>query len=154
MKKIFTILSLLTFPIIAFWDLLPEPDILIDKEDWIEKLEETNPEAGNIIVENENINEENLDSNYNRNEDIEEVNDNFDPLQYIGFGFCNEGLDNITKSINAWVMQWEPFDICAVRENQSDRDIYIQPELVYTTISDIWEDVCWIDTWISKFLTS
>ena len=159
MKKIFAFLVILLLPLITFWDLLPEPDILnIDDALIADNNEQENTDA-NLDISNEispdldnknddsenNISEQYDDEVMNWDENIYE-DDDFDPLAWLYFWFCDQWLDNPTRSYNwAW-NQGEPFKMCAVIYNDSNRDITVQMDLTDAVVDENdWTNSCTLD---------
>lgn len=66
-------------------------------------------------------------------------------LQLINFWFCNESIEAPTKSINAAVEQWKPFEICAIWNNNSNQDLKLTVDIWYATYTTQWDKTCWKD---------
>jgi len=161
MKKLFAALAFFILPLIAFWDLLPEPSVLIENEDNIEDIYNSMEDTLDIVSENSEIEEINLDNEENSIEEndfdgeIDDEKDDFDPLKWLYFGFCDQWLESPTRSYNGAWTQWEPFKMCAVIYNGSDRDITVQVDLTNAIVDENdWTNSCTLDYSFWDFLTS
>lgn len=73
-------------------------------------------------------------------------------LGLLWFWFCNDGLDNVTKSLNAAVEQWKPFKVCAVRKNNSTSDLELTIDLPFATYTPQWDKTCGKDLTFENFI--
>ena len=163
MKNLFALLSFFVLPFIAFWDVLPEPNILTDDEEIV--IIENNDNLENI-TETINYAEYEKEGEFIQDEETEEETEEeseeyFDNngftdwwMWMIAYGFCNEGLENITDSLNAAITQQEPFTVCFLLENYADIDLSIQASLVSTVPDDQWGSACWLSEDFQNFMSS
>lgn len=147
MKNLFALLSFFILPFMAFWDLLPEPETLISDENLIIDEDTTDIK----VIEESDLNNTAINEADVLNENEEE----FDPLRRIYFWFCDQWLEDSTRSYEwAWE-QWKPFKMCALFYNYSDRDITLKVDLTNAAIDDTdWMDICTLDFSFWNFLTS
>lgn len=137
MKKILYLLSVLLLPLVSFADLLPEPDTLqwvVDGEETVvnnEILWDDVDDANETSTENENSL---LESNVTATEKIEneELHEIWADwwLTWVSFWYCNEGLDNLSETLNYAVNQWTPFKVCFLMSNSANQDIKVRIRLV------------------------
>lgn len=165
MKKLIYLLFLF-LPFFVFADILPEPSKNSNNE--IEIIDEEiigdNDAFGKVSITGYNWNELNNNGieieeieEIEENEEIEEIDINWFTdwwMSMLAYWFCNEWFDNVTDSLNAAITQQTPFKVCFIWENYADVDLTIEASLVSTTQSDLWNDVCWLDTGFQSFLTS
>jgi len=149
MKKLFTILSVLLIPFMAFGDVLPEPDIFYTDTDQDENILDIDENTLDIVdtttqeedVVNQYTNEITIDNSW-KVTNSENINTskwtNLEGLAAIDFWFCNEWTDNLSSNLNYAVNVWQPFKVCAFFHNKSNKDITIHIDIVDWATSAQW----------------
>lgn len=153
MKKLFTILSVLLIPFMAFGDVLPEPDIFYTDTDQDENILDIDENTLDIVdtttqegdVVNQYTNEITIDNSW-KVTNSENINTskwtNLEGLAAIDFWFCNEWTDNLSSNLNYAVNVWQPFKVCALFHNKSNKDITIHIDIVDWATSAQWSKTC------------
>jgi len=73
-------------------------------------------------------------------------------LGLLWFWFCNDGLDTVTKSINAAIEQWKSFKVCTVRKNNSTSDLELTIDMPFATYTAQWDKTCGKDLTFENFI--
>lgn len=160
MKKILIILSILLIPFVTLWDLLPEPNIIKNNE-WIsstgvsmivENIEDIDLNNGSEILDESDLGISKANNSLESSSGMPKLQDW--GLGDLHFWFCNEWIETFTASLNAWVQQWEPFKVCVIWVNPSNKDISINAWVVSTEFDNMWDITCNTDDIFQWFITS
>lgn len=78
-----------------------------------------------------------------------------DAIWAIDFWFCNDWVNNTSKTLSAATTEWKPFTMCLKFTNTSDKDMEIKANFV--TADLVWEEQwksCTLDTSIESSITN
>lgn len=131
-------MSVLLIPFVSFWQNIIQNEISLS---WIQT--EANLETTSTTTE--------LSGTQVTEPVLEDIGED-DWLWLLSFGFCNEGLDTVTKSINATVEQWKPFKVCTVRKNNSTSDLEITIDMPFAIYTAQWDKTCGKDLTFEGFI--
>lgn len=133
-----------------------ENEYIDEENDWlnlegISVISQQNDESSELeLYDEDDENKENDEYMVNNwsltREDISEM------LWSISISFCNDWVENKTKSLNAVLTEWSPFTTCVVVSNLSKRDITVNLEF-----SDAWPDqfgtpICYASVWFTDYV--
>lgn len=135
MKKLL-LLSILLIPFVSFW------------QDITKNQSEVLKEESKWTIVQENINWSWVEESNTKLSEIWADGG----LWLLWFGFCNEWIEEPTKTINAAVEQWKPFKVCAVRQNNSSSDIEINVAFPLVEYTDKWDKACGKDLSFELFI--
>lgn len=171
MKKLLALLTIFLLPLGVIADVLPEPnDLNFDDTELItENMSEEEVVYSQESIDESDTQDESIESNESdetndTDENLQEVNVTANEisedswlheiwadwwLTRVSFWYCNEWIDNPSRTLNYAINQWEPFKVCFIMSNSANQDIKVRIRMV-----DLLNGICSVNsTTIYNFIS-